>query len=102
MEEARRCSPNAKLCAVEGYEPCARELEAHGGQVDPLNIERDRLPFADARVDLIIANQILEHAKEIFLVLHEGSMVLKVGVHFILGVPNLAALHNRFLLLMGR
>ena len=102
LEEARRYSRNAKLHAVEGYEPYARELEARRVQVDRLNIERDRLPFANASVDLIIANQILEHTKEIFWILHEVSRVLKVGGHFILGVPNLAALHNRFLLLMGR
>lgn len=46
-------------------------------------------------------NQIFEHVKEVFWILHEVTRVLKKGGSLIVGVPNLASLHNRFLLLLG-
>ena len=67
-----------------------------------LNIELDKLPLENESVDIIIANQILEHTKELFWILHELSRVLKVGGKIIIGVPNLAALHNRVALLAGQ
>jgi hypothetical protein len=47
-------------------------------------------------------NQVMEHVKEVFWILHEVTRVLKAGGHFIAGVPNLAALHQRLLLLLGQ
>ena len=51
---------------------------------------------------MIIANQVLEHTKEVFWIFHEISRVLTVRGHLIIGVPNLASLHNRVLLALGR
>ena len=53
-------------------------------------------------MDLIVANQILEHTKEIFWILHESTRILRTGGHILVGVPNLASLHNRLLLMAGR
>lgn len=53
-------------------------------------------------MDFIIMNQILEHTKEIFWIFGEVSRVLKRGGGCIVGVPNLASLHNRIALLIGR
>ena len=66
-----------------------------------LNIEKDKLPFENKSVDIIIANQILEHCKNIFWIMHEVNRVLKVGGTMVVGVPNLASMHNRLLLFMG-
>ncbi|MBI4789827.1 MAG: methyltransferase domain-containing protein [Chloroflexi bacterium] len=66
-----------------------------------LDIERARFPFDDCFFDIVIANQVLEHAKEIFWILSEISRVLKPAGILIAGVPNLAALHNRMLLAVG-
>ena len=71
-------------------------------QVYIANIERDRLPLTDGQADLIIANQVLEHTKEIFWIFHEVSRSLKVCGHFLFGVPNICSLHNHFLLLLGK
>lgn len=101
LEIARRISNNAKLHAVECWPPYVQELESNGVTVLPLNIERDKLPFENESVDVVIANQVLEHAKEIFWIFHEVSRVLKNGGTFIIGVPNLASLHNRLLLVFG-
>lgn len=102
LKLVRAVNPGAKLKAVEAYAPYAQELRRSGIEVFPANIERDALPLDEGQCDLIIANQILEHTKEVFWIFHEISRVLPVGGHLILGVPNLASLHNRLLLLFGR
>lgn len=99
---AKQMHPQADLYAVEVYEAYAKELEAKSVTVLRLNIERDRLPFRDEELDLIIANQVLEHTKELFWIFHEATRALRIGGNFIIGVPNLAALHNRVLLALGR
>jgi SAM-dependent methyltransferase len=94
--------PAARLEAIESNVHYANALRAGGLAVTECNLERARLPFADATFDLVMANQILEHIKEIYWLLDQISRVLKVGGHFYVGVPNLASLHNRILLLAGR
>jgi len=93
---------DAKLFAIEVYPPYIENLRQKGITVYSLNIERDKLPFENCSIDVIIMNQILEHVKEVFWIFHEISRVLKVGGSIIIGVPNIAALHNRVLLLFGR
>ena len=66
-----------------------------------LNIEKDKLPFNDKSVDFIIANQVLEHTKEIFWINNEIFRWLKIGGIFFLGVPNVLSLHNRIGMLFG-
>lgn len=90
-----------RLTGVEGYEPFAEECRASGIETFDLDIERDPLPFPDATVDLIVTNQVLEHTKEIFWIMSEYARILKPGGCLIIGVPNLASLHNRLLLLVG-
>ena len=95
-------APDATLHAMESHPPYVEELQSKGINVFSANIEREPLPFADGSVDVIIMNQIMEHVKEVFWILHEVTRVLKRGGSFIVGVPNLAALHNRLLLLLGK
>ena len=66
-----------------------------------IDIERDGIPIENKSVDLVIINQVLEHIKDIFWVLHNVSCVLKNGGHLIIGVPNLSSFHNRILLALG-
>ncbi len=91
-----------KIYGVESYPPYVKELKGRGIQVLSRNIERESFPLKDASVDLVVANQVLEHTKEIFWITSEVVRILKPGGSFIVGVPNLASLHNRLLLLMGR
>ncbi|MDO4767453.1 MAG: methionine biosynthesis protein MetW [Pseudomonadota bacterium] len=99
---ARDVCPEAVCHAIECFPRNAAALENQGFPVNSLNLERDRFPFEDACLDVIIANQILEHTKELFWILHEMSRCLKVGGRLLIGVPNVAAFHNRILLLFGR
>lgn len=99
---ARKYDKTAEFYSIELFKPYADELRQRNITVHSLDIEQDNFPFHNESIDIIIANQILEHVKEIYWILHEISRVLRVGGHFIIGVPNLASLHNRFLLLFGQ
>ena len=94
-------SPTAALAAVESNMHYANSLRSNGISVVECNLERSKLPYPDASFDLVIANQIFEHLKEIHWVLDQITRTLRVGGYFYLGVPNLASLHNRLLLLAG-
>lgn len=102
LELVRSLNPNALLYGVEYYEENAKELEGRGIKTFKINFEKEQLPVKGGCLDLIISNQMMEHSKEVFWVLHEMSRTLKVGGHLLIGVPNLASLHNRLLLLMGK
>jgi len=98
----RETEPNARLVAIESDPKLIALLGKRGIESHALDIERDRLPLGDGEADAIIANQILEHTKDIFWVMHEATRVLREGGTLIVGVPNLASLHNRVLLAAGR
>lgn len=97
----RRLHPEAETLAVEGDPDYARQLEGLAHRILVADLERLRLPLEDASADLILANQVLEHVKEIFWIFHEVSRSLRVCGHFLIGVPNVCSLHNRLLLLFG-
>jgi len=93
--------PNSKLIGVDFCNSNMDNLVQKG--IDPINvnIENQVLPFQDETIDLIIANQILEHTKEIYWINHEIFRTLKVGGSLYLGVPNVLSLHNRILGFFG-
>jgi len=78
------------------------ELAKHHLHVVQVDLERDRFPFKDEELGVIVCNQVLEHLKNIFLPLQEMARILKTGGYLIIGIPNLAAIQNRLLLLVGR
>ncbi len=89
------------LFGIEGNEIYAQRAKEKGIDVFSIDIEREIIPFKDELFDIIIINQIIEHTKEIFWIFSEISRTLKKGGICIVGVPNLASLHNRLLLLAG-
>ncbi len=90
------------LYGIDNYEPNIKAVMNMGIPASQLNIERESLPYCDQYFDIIIVNQVIEHTKEIFFIFSEISRVLKFGGLLIVGFPNLAALHNRILLLLGK
>ena len=98
---AKSVSSGCETIAVEAGRERFTQLKASCDRAYQLDIERQPLPLPDESVDLVIANQVLEHTKEIFWIFDEFSRVLRIGGHLIIGVPNLASLHNRVLLLFG-
>jgi SAM-dependent methyltransferase len=101
LAQAAKTCPTAERFAIESWPPNVEKLKAYH-QVFSLNLEKDPLPFANESIDVVLANQVLEHVKEIFWILHQVSRTLRVGGHLIVGVPNLASWHNRLLLLFGK
>lgn len=93
---------NGAVCrAFDVHEPALDRLRAAGVEAFKLDIERDVFPLPAASVDIVIANQVVEHTKDIFWIFHQICTVLAPGGHVVLGVPNLASLHNRLLLAFG-
>jgi ubiquinone/menaquinone biosynthesis C-methylase UbiE len=76
-------------------------LAERGIESISVNIESQPLPFSGESVDLVIANQVMEHVKEIYWINHEIFRVLRVGGCLYLGVPNVLSAHNRILGLCG-
>jgi len=102
LKTARRVEPSALLHAIEFETLNVEHLCRQGANVLQVDLERQELPFAEISLDVVIANQVFEHLKELFFVCHQVSRCLKVGGRLIVGVPNLASFHNRLLLLAGR
>jgi SAM-dependent methyltransferase len=67
-----------------------------------VNLESGAFPAADGAFDLVVWNRELVTLKNAVPALREARRVLSPGGFLVLAVPNLAALHNRALLLAGR
>ena len=93
--------PQARCIGIDFADWNREKLKDRGIESVSINIESQPLPFENETIDLLIANQVLEHTKEIFFINHEVFRDLKVGGVLYLGVPNVLSLHNRLLGLMG-
>jgi SAM-dependent methyltransferase len=93
--------PQAHCIGVDLGDWNRERLSRQGIESVSLDIETQALPLEDETLDLIIANQVLEHTKQLFFINHEIFRTLKVGGHLYLGVPNVLSLHNRVLGLIG-
>jgi len=65
------------------------------------DIENECFPFKDESFDIVLINQVLEHCKNIHHIISEIIRITNIKGSFIIGVPNIAALHNRILLFSG-
>ena len=93
---------DVELHGIENFEDYIIECREKGIHIHSIDIERSHYPAPDGFYDLVMANQLLEHTKEVFWIFAEVARILKPGGRFIAGVPNLASLHNRLLLLFGQ
>jgi SAM-dependent methyltransferase len=93
--------PGARCIGVDHGEGNRDALSARNLEALSVDIERQPLPFESGSIDLIIANQVLEHTKEVFWIHHEIFRCLRIGGLLYLGVPNVLSLHNRILGLFG-
>jgi methionine biosynthesis protein MetW len=92
----------ARPLGIEIFADPAGAARARGVEVSRLDLERDVFPWPDGSMDLVIANQVLEHLKNVWHAMAEMARVLRPGGYVLLAVPNLASLHNRVLLALGR
>ncbi len=91
-----------RILGVEVYEEPAKQAEGRGLEIARVDLESGRFPWEDESVDVVLCNQVLEHLKNVWLPMSEMHRVLRRGGHAVLSVPNLASLHNRALLALGR
>jgi ubiquinone/menaquinone biosynthesis C-methylase UbiE len=96
-----RHDPHAELFGIDFGDWNSEELKKLNIKPLSVNVEIEKLPFDDNSIDFIIANQVLEHTKEVFWINHEIFRCLKVGGSLFLGVPNILSLHNRILMTIG-
>ena len=99
---AKSIYEDSQLFAIENYPEYVINLKSQGFEVFGIDIEKDEFPFENESLDIIIINQVFEHVKEVFWILNEITRTLKINGNLIVGVPNLASLHNRVLLGLGK
>jgi ubiquinone/menaquinone biosynthesis C-methylase UbiE len=97
----KKHNPKCKCIGIDFGMWNQEELIEKGIEPVSLNIESEKLPLENETVDFIIANQVMEHTKEIYWINHEIFRTLKVGGCLYLGVPNVLSLHNRILGIFG-
>jgi len=93
---------NVELLGIESQPLMIEQGRRNNIQTFDINIEREAIPLPNASIDVVIANQVIEHLKELFWFFGEISRILKVGGIAIIGCPNLASWHNRAALLLGQ
>ena len=92
--------PKDKIYGIDGNKEYVT-IASDSLSASTLDIEKDKFPFEDKALDVVTCNQVFEHLKNFFFPLTEMERVLKIGGYMAIGIPNLAALHNRVLLLLG-
>ena len=87
---------------IEIFPGPAAAARARGIEVAEVDLETQRFPWSNESVDVVIANQVFEHLKNVWLPLSEIARLLVPGGRLVFSVPNLASVHNRVLLAVGR
>jgi hypothetical protein len=64
---------------VECHSETAAAARQSGTGTFETDIERGRIPVGNGFFDIVVANQVLEHTKEIFWTFSEVSRILRVG-----------------------
>lgn len=95
-----------KLCVkdiygVDIFPEIAEKAKNNNVKAGICNFENERLPFDDQQFDIVIANQVFEHLKDIYHLMDEINRVLKTGGILLFSVPNLASLHCRLQVSFG-
>lgn len=79
-----------------------RRARARGVPVQQVDLDREPLPFADARFDVVLSDSQLEHRVDFDHYLDECARVLRPGGRLLLCIPNTAHWRVRWWLLRGR
>lgn len=98
---AYRAILGGSASGVEVHAQAAARARDRGVDVAEVDLEMSPFPWADASFDIVIANQVFEHLKNVWLPMSQVARVLRPGGHLIFSVPNLASLHNRVMLAFG-
>jgi methionine biosynthesis protein MetW len=92
----------AQPLGIEVFSDMAGRARSRGVEVAEIDLEREAFPWPDNSIDVVVCNQVLEHLKNIWFPVSEMFRVVRPNGILIVSVPNLASLHNRVLLFLGR
>jgi SAM-dependent methyltransferase len=99
--EYARAADRVHPYGVEVFADPASQAAERGVSIAVMDLERDRFPWPDQSMDIVVCNQVFEHLKNVWLPMSEIARVLRIGGHLVFSVPNLASAHNRALLALG-
>jgi SAM-dependent methyltransferase len=85
---------------IEVVEDARREAERRGIEAIAADLN-DPLPFPDKTFDLVHANQVIEHVRDLDTFVGEIRRVLRPGGRAVVCTENLASWHNVFALVLG-
>jgi SAM-dependent methyltransferase len=87
--------------AVEIFPEQVVQARQRGIDVVAVNLETQELPWPGESADVVVANQVFEHLKNVWLAMSEVARIIVPGGYLVFSVPNLASLHNRLMLAVG-
>ena len=101
-ELTRRFAAQAGATKVFGVEVVDRLISAAQGRgVEIIEVQGGRMLLPDACVDVVTANQVIEHLSDTDSFVREVHRVLRPGGTFMVSTNNLASWHNIVALLVG-
>jgi SAM-dependent methyltransferase len=95
-------APGKRLCGVEMSAEAVQAIETEGIEGRAVDLETERLPYADGEFDAVLCYDVLEHLFSPGRVLAEIRRVVRPGGVVLLCVPNTLNLFNRLIFLSGR
>jgi len=96
-------SKKAEAGNVIGIDMDDRLRDAYKGRIKLIRCDlNNRIPLQDQSIDIISADQIIEHLSNTDLFVEEIFRVLKPGGYAVIGTENLASLYNLFALVLGK
>ena len=95
-QDLKKLSP--EIYGVEISKEAAKEAKK---KIDVIIADAQFLLFRENTFDIIISNQVIEHIADVDSFFMEINRALKSKGYLIISTPNLCALHNRILILLG-
>ncbi|KAA9149720.1 class I SAM-dependent methyltransferase [Amycolatopsis acidicola] len=97
---ARR-APGHDVVGLDWSTRALGQAREHGFGLVNGSAEPPGLPFGDATFDVVVMSELIEHLVDTDAALDEARRVLRPGGTLLVSTPNLAAWHNRVLLVFG-
>lgn len=92
----------AELHGVDLIPASVDAARAKGFRAEVVDLNRDRLPFADGHFDAVTMLAVLEHVFDPYAMTAELHRVLRPGGVLAIAVPNVGSFTNRLRILFGR
>lgn len=100
-ERIEKITGAQEVIGIDRDEKALKSARNRGITVHNLDVSKERIPLADESVDLVTANELIEHLYNPDHMLREVFRVLKEDGYFLLSTPNLGSWVNRLIFLLG-